>query len=1475
MLKGILFFCFLFIAILSKASVIYVNWNATGSNNGSSWVNAYNSFQAGINAASAGDQVWVCQGSYTPGQFSSFNLKEGVEVYGGFLGTETLLSQRDWKLNQTDLTGSQSNPWLPRTRIILANYSDGLTNAAILDGFRFTNADIFIEMYHVYPTIRNCHFDEISAGVGEVYQVGIFQSAGVPSLGTTIIDGCRFTSTQVRPLWIRSNTHVTNSIIEHREAYGSLACGDRTNSIKLSENTPGYWTPTLQVLFKNTSIFNCSIELYRYRIAGSGAAASPAREINLSLEEVTLYGLGTQIYGQSSYPPLIGDFSQAYLNFKNTTIRNAYDYWGSPVVNVNPNSTITGTYNDADPHVRFLNGDMSFMASSSSLNNGNNTGVYALDLAGNTRIFNTTVDRGSYEYQNTTLAPLTAPTAVSGNVGTTSYVNVTASGGSGGTYVWYDMYGNQVGTGPTVNIIAYGVPPVGAVVGKIYFVRMENGDQVSDFYTFDARVNTPLSVTPSSSICLGDSKILVATGGSTEYQWYTGSCGGTLIASGNDSIIVSPTTNTTYYVGNGLSPCKCLSTSILVLPRPANSTAASPYTICQGQSASISATVPSGAGVEWFDNSTGTPPSLSSSNPYVVSPSSTITYYAFSSNGVCKSASGAPVVVNVLPTPSNLTGSNSYSVCSGQSVSLSVSNVTGGSTVEWYTNAAGTGLPAYTGNPINITPSSAITYYVFANNGSCKSANPLSVTIAVAPIPSDPTGASPYTICQGDTQAMPISLPVGSSVEWYDNAAGTGTVLSTTNPYLVWPNSTMTYYAFSSNSGCKSASALPVTVNVQAVPPVLSTDPATICQGQNYSLSITGVPSGISVEWFADSLANTPLYTGNPYVVSPSVTTTYWVFGNNGTCLSNTGTFVTITVDSIPVNPTGASQDSICLGELVSLSAVLPSGATIQWYDNATGTPPVLSTSNPWVISPTSDASFYAFTLDGNCRSIGGLQVDVEVVEIPVTPSGLTSYAICSGDSVSVQVNLPVGADVDWYAQADGSGGVVSTANPWIIYPTSDTAFYAWSTNGYCVSQDSLRVDVSFQQRPDAPNGDSLYTVCEGSLLNLLVNLNVGSTVEWYNNPLGTGTPLSTQNPLPLNAISDTVLYAFSSTLGCLSTDSMKVEVFALAIPEDLTGNNMYDVCKGDEVSMIFNSGPSNNTQWYDNPQGTGIPVYIGDTLVLTPPSDTLYYVFLSNGICSSVNPLNVQVSVHSLPDISIEYQDSICESQPLVITSVTNSGVGVLWSTGQTTSSISVDANGIPDTIWVQTQNIYGCQDAALLSNINPIIFQNPLASFDTLSAVYAPGTVPFIDSSSSDVVAWHWSFGDGDTSSLQNPVHAYEQAGNYSVELIVMNRFGCLDTHYLNMIVKEQAIIPNVFSPNADGYNDLFIISTLGIKDPHLHIKNRWGSTLYEAEGRNLYWDGRTNAGSPVSEGTYYYILYGVEQLSPVSTGYITLLR
>ena len=138
---------------VQAAEIIYVDKNAQGGNTGTDWINAYTDLQVALSSATTGDEIWVARGVYTPGvnAVDTFQLVDGVAIYGGFSTTETLLVQRNWETNLTILSGdidgndgvgpdgvlTNTNNILGINNMHVVN-SGGVSSSTILDGFTIT-----------------------------------------------------------------------------------------------------------------------------------------------------------------------------------------------------------------------------------------------------------------------------------------------------------------------------------------------------------------------------------------------------------------------------------------------------------------------------------------------------------------------------------------------------------------------------------------------------------------------------------------------------------------------------------------------------------------------------------------------------------------------------------------------------------------------------------------------------------------------------------------------------------------------------------------------------------------------------------------------------------------------------------------------------------------------------------------------------------------------------------------------------------------------------------------------------------------------------------------------------------------------------------------------------------------------------------------------------------------------------------------
>jgi len=131
------------------------------------------------------------------------------------------------------------------------------------------------------------------------------------------------------------------------------------------------------------------------------------------------------------------------------------------------------------------------------------------------------------------------------------------------------------------------------------------------------------------------------------------------------------------------------------------------------------------------------------------------------------------------------------------------------------------------------------------------------------------------------------------------------------------------------------------------------------------------------------------------------------------------------------------------------------------------------------------------------------------------------------------------------------------------------------------------------------------------------------------------------------------------------------------------------------------------------------------------------------------------------------------------------------------------------------------------------------------------------------------------------QNPLHSYQDSGVYGVILTVTNQYMCTASTLIDVIIKPELIIhiPNSFTPNGDGFNDLFAPVGIGLNNNfEFYIYDRWGDQIYKSFDANESWDGTANNGKKAAEQeVYVWIIYLRDHLGQQHEfiGHVTLIR
>jgi gliding motility-associated-like protein len=261
-------------------------------------------------------------------------------------------------------------------------------------------------------------------------------------------------------------------------------------------------------------------------------------------------------------------------------------------------------------------------------------------------------------------------------------------------------------------------------------------------------------------------------------------------------------------------------------------------------------------------------------------------------------------------------------------------------------------------------------------------------------------------------------------------------------------------------------------------------------------------------------------------------------------------------------------------------------------------------------------------------------------------------------------------------------------------------------------------------------------------------------------------------------------------------------------------------------------------------------------------------------------NPGDPYILTTPAPQQPIISCPTVCENSGGNLFTLTGSSPTYTWTvpangtiaSGQGTDNINVDWTTGTGYVYVFAVDANGC--VSLPDSCLPVVSPTPNASFTSTSSGTYNDIYQFTDQSTG-ANGWIWNFGDGNTSTSQDPNYVYSGGGTYTVTLIATNAAGCSDTATLTVISGEGIVIPNVFSPNGDTRNDLFEIQSSGLNEFSLQIFDRWGLLMFETTDINTGWNGKNMAGKLCPEGTYYFILTAISDTNDWSkAGHLTLL-
>jgi gliding motility-associated-like protein len=923
-----------------------------------------------------------------------------------------------------------------------------------------------------------------------------------------------------------------------------------------------------------------------------------------------------------------------------------------------------------------------------------------------------------------------------------------------------------------------------------------------------------------------------------------------------------------------------------------NITANTNNTLCSGQPIVVTANA-TGIGpftYKW----TPKPVSSNADSSVVTYPAQVGVTYSCSVTGVCGTPSSVFYTPSVNTTP-NITATDSAHICTAGNGALLLANSTVSSPSIYFTNNTTTSIPD--NNTTGITS-----------------------TISVGNIAGN-VGSELQQVCfnisHGSDSELDISLkaPDGSVIDLSSGNGGTGS------------NYTKTCFSASGGPPITSGTA-PFTGTYSPEQPLsgLSASQINGVWGliiKDNKLNNTGLLTGWSLT-FKNDLTYTwspttglSPATGASVTANPSGTTTYTAtVTDKAGCSAYKPVKVRVTVT--PAAPAVTSPIIYCVN--ATASPLTATGTGLLWYTTAT-----VGTGSSTAPTPlTAVAGSFDFYVSQAVSICEGARAKITVVvnskinasfsypsnafcqntgnPFPVIASGAVAGVFKSTPAGLVFVNSTTG-EIDLTASMPGTYSITNEIAP----------------IGGCAKVTSAPFTITIYPEPSLSNA-STAEICSGVALNIPLASTVASTYSWVaadNTNISGETYTAPKQTAVINdvlinntSVPQVVKYTVTLTSkagACLNLKPQTIDVTVNPEPS-LSNSTIVSICSGVALNIPLTSTVASAYSWIaaDNANTSGetyvapkLTNVINDVLVnnTSVPQVVTYTVTLTSKTASCLNmkPQIITVTVNPEPVLTNSSTAEICSGDALNIALTSNVASGYSWiaadnanTSGETYMSpkqtavindVLINNTALPQVV---KYTIILTSQAGACVNLKPqtidVTVNKTVAAF---TANPTSGEMPlFVQFTNGSTGANHysWEFGNGSTSSEVNPSYTYTQVGHY--EACLMSDDGkCYDKtcFSIDVDIHSAFVIPNVFTPNNDGVNDVFTIAGKGIESVHAEIFNRWGQKEYEWDTTNGGWDGYSASGALSASGTYYFMveIKGMDGKNYSESGSLTLLR
>lgn len=569
--------------------------------------------------------------------------------------------------------------------------------------------------------------------------------------------------------------------------------------------------------------------------------------------------------------------------------------------------------------------------------------------------------------------------------------------------------------------------------------------------------------------------------------------------------------------------------------------------------------------------------------------------------------------------------------------------------------------------------------------------------------------------------------------------------------------------------------------------------------------------------------------------------------------------------------------------DVITLNHASPAGGIYYYNDD------VITEFAPQISGEGVFGFTYHYTDNHGCSNEAGSQITIH----PLPDISIDFDNSCLGQTVIFENNstIPYGTITGYYWNLGNAGNYSMEVPPGINYEAIGewpVQLVATSEIG-CVSI----LDTTIYIRAVPQSSFTIGNTCqyEEQTLTATSTIEQGNITGWIwqiesntiDSPQTLEYTFNVWGDVPVTLVS-------ISEYGCADTTTFSVPVN----PAPVVELEYENTCFGDE-SIFFASeslpfGGVIQREWQFGDDHPAEFEAVADNLYDSPGTYQLQYTALSNLGCTTIVHETLVVYPRPEPDL-ILLTDVICAGdyiQANDLSSIEGSSSITEWNWWLDNQQVGSSQNLLIEwqqpglyNLTLSVRSNDGCTADSTISEavqVNP----TPVAGFisDTLANAYEP-IIEIVNQASEDVTSWVYDFGDGQSAGWSDGSHEYQSGGKFTITQTVTNTFGCNATEHAQVTIGESLLmyIPNAFTPDGNGNNDVFlpVINGIEVTLYDFSVYNRWGEILFHTTDPAEGWDGRVGE-SLAPDGAYSWsmnIRVGDEVTIQKKSGSIMLLR